>query len=118
MWSPKLFKPRSDFILDPPLLYTVTSEERNTPKARIKINNVAVEMIVDTGASIDIIDQPNFEALQKSARIVLQKSKHAFSPMELQMTSMYVGNLKQPSSQKQKLQYPPFMLLMDIMVAC
>ena len=72
-------RPASDTD-DEEYLYTVTSEKRSTPKARIKINNVAVEMVVDTGASIDIIDQPNFAALQTSARIVLQKSKTRIFP--------------------------------------
>ena len=60
---------------DEEYLYTVNSEQQKTPKTCIKINNVYVNMVVDTGASIDIIDEPTFAALQKSARIKLQQSK-------------------------------------------
>ena len=60
---------------DEEYLYTVSSEERKTPKTRIKISNVYVDMVIDTGASIDIIDEFNFAVLQKSAHIQLQRSK-------------------------------------------
>ena len=53
-------------------LFTVRSEERETRKTRIKINIVSVDMVVDIGASINIMDEPNFAALQQSVHIQLQ----------------------------------------------
>ena len=61
-------------------IFTVTLEERKAPKKRIKISNVSVDKVVDTGASIDVMDKPNIAALQQSAYIQLQRSKsHIFA---------------------------------------
>ena len=110
-------RPASDTD-DEEYLYTVTSENQNTPKARIKVNNVDVQMVVDTGASIDIIDQPDFEALQKSARIALQKSKTRIFAYRAANDLNVLGKFEATLESKTKSQYPPFMLLMETMVTC
>ena len=53
----------------------MSSKDRKTPKARVKIENITVEMVVDTGASIDIIDEPTFAVLQKSTNVTLLQPK-------------------------------------------
>ena len=42
---------------------------------KVKINNTNVKMILNTGASIDILDEPTFNALQKTQMIELYRSK-------------------------------------------
>eukprot|EP00794_Sanderia_malayensis_P003941 gene3941-4486_t len=56
-------------------LFTVTNTERKTPKTRLKLYNIEVEFVIDTGASIDIIDAPTFTKLQNSVNIKLQRAK-------------------------------------------
>ena len=60
---------------DEEYLFTVSSKDRKTPKACVKIENITVEMVVDTGASIDIIDEPTFAVLQKSTNVTLLPPK-------------------------------------------
>ena len=57
-------------------LFTLGNEARNsaTPKASVKINEQNVQMIIDTGASIDIIDKATFDQISASRKIMLQKS--------------------------------------------
>ena len=56
-------------------LFTVFSKEQKTPTTRVQINNVTVDMFVDTGASIDIVDEPTLALLQKTTQINLKPPK-------------------------------------------
>ena len=56
-------------------LFTVFSKEQKTPTTRVQINNVTVDMVVDTGASIDIVDESTLVLLQKSTQINLKPPK-------------------------------------------
>ena len=45
------------------------------PHVKVKINNTTIKMVIDTGASIDILDETTFNALQKKEKIELSRSK-------------------------------------------
>ena len=60
--------------------FTMSSQDQKTPITCVQINNVTVHMVVDTGASIDIVDEPTFPLLQKSTQINLRLPKtHVFT---------------------------------------
>ena len=42
-------------------LYSTGKDRSKIPSVNVKINDTDVEMIVDTGAPTDIIDEPTFE---------------------------------------------------------
>ena len=44
------------------------------PKVTVKINDIPITMIVDTGASLDIIDEVTFQQLQQNANIQLGRT--------------------------------------------
>ena len=45
------------------------------PHVKVKINNTTIKMVLDTGVSIDILDETTFNALQKKEKIELSRSK-------------------------------------------
>ena len=61
---------------DDEYLFTLGNEASNsaTPKTIVKINEQNVQMIIDTGASTDIIDKATFDRISVSRKIKLQKS--------------------------------------------
>ena len=61
---------------DDEYLFTLGNEASNpaTPKTSVKINEQNVQMIIDTGASTDIIDKATFDRISVSRKIKLQKS--------------------------------------------
>jgi hypothetical protein len=48
-----------NFILKP------TCRDKTTPQVQISVNTTPINMVIDTGASIDIIDELAFNTLQK-----------------------------------------------------
>ena len=64
----------TDFSDADEYLFTVTTDNKTTPKASVKINDVPIDMVVDTGAAIDIIDESTLAKIQKSATITLKPS--------------------------------------------
>ena len=47
-------------------------DKSKIPRATVKVNNVEVEMVVDTGASTDIIDETAFDKVNQDKMITLQ----------------------------------------------
>ena len=45
------------------------------PHVKVKINNTTIKMVLDTGASINILDETTFHAFQKIQKIELSRSK-------------------------------------------
>ena len=54
-------------------LFTLNLPAAATPKTKVKINNIYVQMVVDTGASVNIIDELTFQKLGQP--LPLQKCK-------------------------------------------
>ncbi|CAB4016774.1 uncharacterized protein K02A2.6-like, partial [Paramuricea clavata] len=52
-----------------------TGRDKTTPQVQISVNTTPINMVIDTGASIDIIDELAFNTLQKQRPIALQRSK-------------------------------------------
>ncbi|CAB3998121.1 uncharacterized protein K02A2.6-like, partial [Paramuricea clavata] len=52
-----------------------TCRDKTTPQVQISVNTTPINMVIDTGASIDIIDELAFNTLQKQRPIALQRSK-------------------------------------------
>ena len=50
----------------------LTGDKSKIPMATVKVNNVEVEMVVDTGASTDIIDETAFDKVNRDKMITLQ----------------------------------------------
>ena len=61
-----------------------------TTKATILINNVPVKMVIDSGASINIIDQNAYNAITRTSKIVLKKSNEIF-PYGIQKPLNMIG---------------------------
>ena len=55
-------------------LYSTGKDRSKIPSVNVKINDTDVEMIVDTGASIDIIDEPTFEKVNQGKNLTLQST--------------------------------------------
>ena len=45
------------------------------PSVNVKVSNVKVKMIIDTGASINIIDEKTFAHISKSTPISLKRTR-------------------------------------------
>jgi hypothetical protein len=52
-----------------------TCRDKTTPQVQISVNTTPINMVIDTGASIDIIDELAFNTLRKQRPIALQRSK-------------------------------------------
>ena len=57
---------------DEEYLYSTSKDKSKVPTVTVKINNVETEMIVDTGASTDILDENTFRQINRDNDIVLQ----------------------------------------------
>ena len=55
-------------------LYSTGKDRSKIPSVNVKINNTDVEMIIDTGASTDIIDEPTFEKVNQGKNLTLQST--------------------------------------------
>ena len=55
-------------------LFTLTTKKNKSPAVEVKINNCPVQMILDTGASTNIVDQATYNKLAAKGKIRLQKS--------------------------------------------
>ena len=44
------------------------------PHDKVKINNSTIKMILNTGASVDILEEPTFNTLQKTQMTELYRS--------------------------------------------
>ena len=65
----------SDSSSEEEFIFTLKSTSKhNTPLIQISVNNVPINMVIDTGASIDIIDEHTFNTVRQNAPIVLQPS--------------------------------------------
>ena len=62
-----------DSSSDDKYLY-VTSQVSKIPTVAVKINEITVNMIIDTGASIDILDESAYDKVNHSGNITLQPS--------------------------------------------
>lgn len=51
-----------------------TLKDKTTPQVQIAVNNTSIKMVIDTGASIDIIDEVAFNTMRKHTPIALQRS--------------------------------------------
>ena len=74
--------PVTDSDTDDDYLYTLEgdSPQSKIPKASIHVNSIPVDLIVDTGASTDILDESTFASLNKDNNIQLQPtSKRLFA---------------------------------------
>ena len=56
------------------------------PTVKVRVSDIEVEMVVDTGASTDIADETTFQQINRSNNIVLHLSSNAFLRMD-QLTS-------------------------------
>eukprot|EP00795_Rhopilema_esculentum_P007975 gene7975-13874_t len=59
---------------DDEYLFTLTTKKNKSPAVEVKINNCPVQMILDTGASTNIVDQATYNTLAAKGKIRLQKS--------------------------------------------
>ena len=62
-------------------IFTLKSTSKhNTPLIQISVNNIPINMVIDTGASIGIIDEHTFNTVRQNAPIALQRSStHIFA---------------------------------------
>ena len=51
-----------------------TCQHKTTPHVQISVNHTPIKMVIDTGASVDIIDELAFNTLQKNTPLALQRS--------------------------------------------
>ena len=65
-----------DSSTDDEYLYTLGNDLQitKTPEVQIQVNGIPVKMIVDTGASTDIIDEATFAKLNQGKKIALESS--------------------------------------------
>ena len=63
----------SDSSSDDEYLYSTGTNKSKIPTVVVKINNVDIKMIIDTGASIDIVDETAFKHINQD-NITLQPS--------------------------------------------
>ena len=65
----------SDSSSEEEFIFTLKSTSKhNTPLIQISVDNIPINMVIDTGASIDIIDEHTFNTVRQNAPIVLQPS--------------------------------------------
>ena len=59
---------------DDEYLYTLKqgAQSAKTPNVPIQVNGVTIDMVVDTGASVDILDEATFDKINHSSEIQLQ----------------------------------------------
>ena len=78
------------------------ADTNKAPIANIKMNDIPVTMMVDTGASIDIIDESTYNRMQKVTKIPLHRSNTRVfaygSPTQLPVVGKFQATLE--SSQK------------------
>ena len=53
-------------------LYSTSRDKSKIPTVNVKVNDVEIEMIVDTGASTDILDEDTFSQVNRNNVIALQ----------------------------------------------
>ena len=82
---------------DDEYLYTLGKDKSKIPLVTVKINNVDVEMVIDTGASTDIIDEVAFEKINRNQNITLRPTtKRLFaygSDEQLPVLGELIGDL-------------------------
>ena len=64
----------SESSSDDEYAYSTGTSKSKVPMVVVKVNNVDIEMIVDTGASTDIVDETAFELINHDNSITLQDS--------------------------------------------
>ena len=88
---------------DEEYLYMTDRRTSKVPTVKVRVNDVEVEMIVDTGASTDILDEVTFQQIHRRNSIVLQpSSKRLFaygSTDKLQTAGQFNGFIAYQSNQ-------------------
>ena len=64
--------PNNDSSSDDEYLYTTGHAGSKTPQAEIQVHDFPVKMLIDTGASIDIVDEATFSQLARNRTIALE----------------------------------------------
>ena len=57
---------------DEEYLYSTSKDMSKVPTVNVRVNDVDIEMIVDTGASMDILDESAFQTINRNKEIALQ----------------------------------------------
>ena len=74
------------------------ADKNKAPTATIKMNDIPVTMMVDTGASIDIIDESTYNRMQKVTKIPLHRSNTRVfaygSPTQLPVLGKFEATLE------------------------
>ena len=68
--------PDSSSDYDIKYLYVLSQDTRESkiPTMSVMINEIPVDMIIDTGASIDILDETAYRKVNYNGKIILQPS--------------------------------------------
>ena len=65
---------------DEEYLYSTSKDKSKVPTADVRVNDVEIEMIVDTGATTDVLDESTFHKVNHNKEIALQPTtKHLFA---------------------------------------
>ena len=82
---------------DDEYLYTMGQDKlHKVPKVKVKINDVEVEMIVDTGASTDVIDEVTFRCINHHNNVILQptiKRLFAYGSSQLSVLGQFTADI-------------------------
>ena len=92
------------------------TDQHKAPIANIKVNDVPVTMMVDTGASIDVIDESTYNKMHKVTKLPLHRSNTRVfaygSPTQLPVLGKFEATLESTT----KSLFLKFMLYKDITV--
>ena len=93
------FQDQSSPSSDDEYLYTLDQDSAmnsKTPLVNVKVNGVPIEMIVDTGASTDILDEDSFTKIMQCQTIELQPPTKRILPTVPSLSSQYSESSMQP----------------------